>query len=163
MVVTFPVMKRLYEHGRLPCLGGGPDCVLCAEEWARIEAWDGSPDSHECEAPTLSRTYTPMSLQVLTDATLLNCVGRARLRSVTDLPIVLASQRRLREFSELYGTRGLSLHPSLNAVQLPFQSMASLAPPQTPINQLTTALLRAATSLRKFWGLYAHDDCLTGS
>ena len=54
MVVTFPVMKRLYAQGRLACLGGGPDCVLCAEEWARIEAWDGSPDSHECEAPTLS-------------------------------------------------------------------------------------------------------------
>jgi hypothetical protein len=48
MMVVFPVHCSMGVSGRHVCVGGGAACILCSLE--RINGWDGSPDSAECEA-----------------------------------------------------------------------------------------------------------------
>ena len=54
MMVVFPVHRVMGDSNWHSCIGGGVACVLCSIERDRINGWDGSPDSVECEAPNLT-------------------------------------------------------------------------------------------------------------
>ena len=54
MLVVFPVHMKMGLPGWHACIGGGVGCTLCSLERDTIQAWDGSPDSADCEAPSLT-------------------------------------------------------------------------------------------------------------
>jgi hypothetical protein len=53
-MVVFPVHCSMGDAGWHVCVGGGAACILCSLERDKINSWDGSPDSVECEAPHLT-------------------------------------------------------------------------------------------------------------
>jgi hypothetical protein len=54
MLVVFPVHRVMGDVSWHVCVGGGAACVLCSLERDKINCWDGSSDSPECEAPSLT-------------------------------------------------------------------------------------------------------------